>query len=605
MMATLTQDPITGMWSGNATGAGGATGPTLASLNGGPAPAASSSSGSPDAYTVFNQNMASLLTQIQKASSAGAAKLGAAKDALTTEGIGAGGGYNPAAAPSVNLQDQQGTFGAFAPAITDVNTQLSNANTAIGSLGNEITGLETAYAPTTVSPGQSTVTPNGQTVVQGHSYTPEINPETGLMDGFDQNTGTWASADGAGGGGNGAGAGTGAPQGPTSDSGGSSTPTGSLEGILGASNPIGAYASDPHYVQEITGLYGTIAGLGVTQSPDTLQQYIANNAKGSPVTGQMVINASNTYGVDPSLLTAILLHESDFGTAGAATTTMNPGNVGNTGSSTMTFKSWQAGVMATANNLAMRIAKATSTGLATAGPQQDASATVPPPQSTVGGNFSAQAAQKVAALPQVMQTYVSAGPLGVAYINGSAVPQQEQAALQTLSAKNGIPYFTDGQDVSNAKAITAVLSNLDSMQKLAETNLSTGGGLGPTAGHAEDSLLGGLNEWAQTGWGQNLGLFDNYRDTAIKAVQALAGGQGSGLRINAGEIAANTQNLPQASDSQQNAIVQIKQLRQMIYTQLATTFPYAMAPVVNPSGQPGSIPLSNLDAAIQQGYTLQ
>lgn len=596
-MATLVQDPVSGMWSSNADPTG--TGRSMVELNGGPAPAASTSSGQPDPYTVFNANLAGILTQIQKAAASGRNNLGGARDALTTEAVGAAGGYNPQASPSANVGAQSGIFQGFAPAVTSVNTQLENANAGVSDLGNEINALETAYKPQALAPGQSLVTPAGGTVSQGHSYTPTVNPLTGLVDGFDQNTGTWASNDNTG-----PGASNSAPGG---GAGGSSSfgATGPIDSIFGASNPMGAYATDPNYVKEITGLYGTISGLGVTQSPDTLQGYINNNAKGSPVTGQMIMNAAQTYSIDPALLTTVLLHESDFGTAGAAVKTMNPGNIGNTGTSTRAYGSWQAGVMATAKNLSSRISAAGSGGtpntttLATASPQSTA-ASSPSASATspVGGSFAPAAQSKVALLPAAMQSYVDAGPLGTAYINDDRVPADLKQSVQTLAARAGIPYVLDS-DVGALKSMQTVLDNLDAMQNLANSTLKSG-----VLGHIEDATLGPVNEKLQTNWGQNLGLFDNYRDTAIKAVQALAGGAGSGLRINMGEIAANTQNLPQATDSIENATKQIQQLKQLIYTQLSTTFPYAPVSVKNPQGQEGQIPASNLDAALKQGYTV-
>jgi hypothetical protein len=222
--------------------------------------------------------------------------------------------------------------------------------------------------------------------------------------------------------------------------------------------------------------------------------------------------------------------------------------------------------------------------------------------SPVGGQFSPQASQKVSALPAAMQSYVDAGPAGVAYVNQDRInnlSQGMQMQIQTNAEKNGIP-VVQAADVGALKSIQAVLSNLDNMSNLANKNLNSG-----VIGHATDTILGGISQWVQTPWGNQLGLFDNYRDTAIKAVQALAGGAGSGLRINGAEIAANTQNLPSASDSKENALLQVIQLKQLIYTQLATTFPYAPVKVIGPTGQTGTIPAGNLAAAIKAGYQIQ
>lgn len=602
---TLVKDPTTGAFTlqpGAGSNPLGTGAPSVSELGIGGTGTVGTGTSAGDPYSRFNANIASILAQIQTAANAGRQGLSGAKDALTTEAVGAAGPYNPAATPAVNTQATTGTLNAFAPAVTSISTQLSNADAALKDLETTIGSIQTANQPQTLAPGESLVTKGGTTLKQGHQYTPQINPNTGLLDGFDINTGTWASADTGSGGGGSTGGGT-----TTSSASGSDSVSSAIDSIFGSSNPIGAYAADPNYVSEISGLYKTVAGLGVTQSPDTLQQYITNNAKGSPVTGQMILNASSTYGIDPALLTTVLLHESDFGTAGVATKTNNPGNIGNTGTSTQQYPSWQQGVMAAAKNLASRISAAGSSGaVASSDPSFGAGAATATPNATptdttspVGASFSPDATQKISQLPAAYQSYVDAGPLGVAYINNDRVPTNIQQGLQTMASRAGIPYV-QAADVGALKSIQTVLSNLDSMQTLANNTLGSG-----TLGHLFGETIGRAEQGLQTKNGIQLGLFDNYRDVAIKAVQALAGGAGSGLRINMGEISANTQNLPQATDSKENAIAQIKQLKQLIYTQLATTFPYAQVQVTDPNGQSGTLPAGKLSSALQAGYSIQ
>lgn len=532
--------------------------------------------GKGDPYTAFNQNIASILTQIQNAATTGRQNLGGARDTLQNEAVGAAGPYDPTATPGVNLQNQTGTLGAFAPAVTSINTQLENTNEGIRNLESTIGAIQQANQPMAIGPGESLVTKGGQVLKAGHQYQPQVNPNTGLLDGFDINTGTWASEDRGG-----------MQSSVGTPSGGSGADT-AIESIFGKSNPIGAYATDPNYVSEISGLYKTVADSGVTQGVDTLQKYIDNHAKGSPVTAQMIINASSTYGLDPSLLTTVLLHESDFGTAGVATKTNNPGNIGNTGVATQAYNSWQQGVMAAAKNIASRISAVGT----------NAPTTTQEPSSPVGASFSPEAAQKVQAIPQAYRSYVDSGPLGVAYVNDDRVPANVKQGLQAMASRAGIPYVS-AQDVSALKSIQSVLENLGPMQKLADEALSSG-----VSGRAWDLTVGGLNRAAQSEWGRKLGLFDNYRDVAIKSVQALAGGAGSGLRINGAEIAANTSNLPSSSDNVENATLDIQQLKQLIYTQLSTTFPYAKVEVKDSKGNTGTIPASNLSEAIKRGASV-
>lgn len=570
-MATLVKDPITGAFSSNADPAG--TGRTMIDLNGGVASPATSvadtSTGSAaNPYSIFNRNIASIITQIQNAQTAGTAKLGGATlggatDALRTASATST-PYDPTMTPNANIGVIGSAPNAFAPAITSIATQQANTGTALGNLRDSLGTMASIFQPTTVPAGGSTITPQGDVVHQGHQYTPQLNPKTGLIDGFDVNTGTWASGDN------------------------SSSIVGGVD-FSGNATSTGAYATDPKYSSEVGGIYKTLSGAYPQPNADTIDTYIKGHAKSSPVTGQMIMNAASQYGIDPNLLTSVLAHESDFGTAGAATSTYNPGNVGNTDSgATRTFKSWQQGVNAAANELARRKVPDTGTPAVPATP--------PDATSPVGGKFSPEATAKITQLPTAYQNYVDSGPLGVAYINNDRVPANVQEGLKIMASRAGIPYVQPS-DVNALKSIETVLANLDSMKVLAKENLGSG-----LTGRAQGLVQNPAAEFLQTDHGRQLGLFDNYRDVAIKAVQALAGGAGSGLRINGAEIAANTQNLPTSRDNVENSMAQISQLKQLIYTQLATTFPYAAVPVQSPTGQPGTVPAGNLNSAIQKGY---
>lgn len=536
---------------------------------------------SQDPYSIFNSKLADMLVAAQKQSQSNNTLLGGAKDALTSESVAPAGPqpFNPGVFSGSQVQGQETLQAGFQPAITSISTQEANTAAAMTGIQGTISSLQAATQPLVLQPGQSLVSRDGTVIKAGHSYTAQINPLSGLMDGFDQNTGTWASED------------AGAHQ-PTPAPQSNSDLVGGVD-FSGSATSTKPYATDPNYASEVDNLYNQIKQAMPIPSAQGIDTFISSQVGGKGnVTGQMIINASSQYGIDPLLLASVLGHESDFGTAGAGAKTMNAGNVGNNGTTTQTFKSWQAGVNAAAAELARRMP-----GNKNAGPAP--TPTTPTKTSPVGGSFSPEATTKVSQLPQAMQQYADAGPLGIAYINEDRVPDALKQSVQTLSARAGIPFVT-AADVSGVKSIETVLNNLDSMQNLANKNL--GGG---TIGHIVDSTIGFAAQGLQTGWGIQLGLFDNYRDTAIKAVQALAGGAGSGLRINGAEIAANTQNLPQASDSKENAIAQIKQLKQMIYTNLANTFPYAMAKVIDPQGNTGSIPIGNLAQAIQQGYNVQ
>ena len=112
---------------------------------------------------------------------------------------------------------------------------------------------------------------------------------------------------------------------------------------------LSTYATDPLYEEKIEGILASMPGFS---SADDISSYIQSIAQGSPITGQMVFDAATTYNVDEPLLVAIMQNDSQFGTQGVAVTTFNPGNVGNTGTSTQTYASWDDGVAAVAAWLA-------------------------------------------------------------------------------------------------------------------------------------------------------------------------------------------------------------------------------------------------------------
>jgi hypothetical protein len=83
-------------------------------------------------------------------------------------------------------------------------------------------------------------------------------------------------------------------------------------------------------------------------SPDKVDFYIKKTSPDSPLDGLMVWNAGIQYAVDVRLMLALMELDSRFGTLGLATSTFNPGNVGNDGINTKTYDSWNDGVLAVA-----------------------------------------------------------------------------------------------------------------------------------------------------------------------------------------------------------------------------------------------------------------
>lgn len=118
---------------------------------------------------------------------------------------------------------------------------------------------------------------------------------------------------------------------------------------------IGSYATDPTHEAKIQSI---LKDIGQFFSVADIDAYIQKVAPGSPITGEMVKNASDEYGVSWEMMVAIMQQDSSLGTAGIGARNFNPGNIGQFDSLGTTptdgYKSWQEGVNAVAKNLAWR-----------------------------------------------------------------------------------------------------------------------------------------------------------------------------------------------------------------------------------------------------------
>ncbi|MCX6754698.1 MAG: hypothetical protein NTU81_02630 [Candidatus Nomurabacteria bacterium] len=108
---------------------------------------------------------------------------------------------------------------------------------------------------------------------------------------------------------------------------------------------IAPYATDPYHEIKIQNI---LENMGLMDSPDKIEFYIKKTNPDSPLNGIMVWNASQQYAVDARLVLALMELDSRFGTVGVAVRTLNPGNVGNDGTNTKTYSSWEEGVAAVA-----------------------------------------------------------------------------------------------------------------------------------------------------------------------------------------------------------------------------------------------------------------
>lgn len=133
---------------------------------------------------------------------------------------------------------------------------------------------------------------------------------------------------------------------------------------------------------------------------------------------------------------------------------------------------------------------------------------------------------------------------GNSYIDLSTVTDKNEKKLVENAARlNRIPIVTDA-NASKINAIEDTRTNLDNIKAQFDKIGYQGGGTKTAGGFGLSNRIAGL--FGDT----NVGSFKAWRTAAINSVQALAGGQGSGLRINQAEINAAMENdIPTISDT--------------------------------------------------------
>lgn len=90
---------------------------------------------------------------------------------------------------------------------------------------------------------------------------------------------------------------------------------------------ISSYATDPNHETAIASIVQSLSGVDFN-NPVQLDNVINYQAPNSKITGKMIMNAANTYGVDPKMIYAIMVQDSNLGTTGAGAKNNNPGNIG-------------------------------------------------------------------------------------------------------------------------------------------------------------------------------------------------------------------------------------------------------------------------------------
>lgn len=153
---------------------------------------------------------------------------------------------------------------------------------------------------------------------------------------------------------------------------------------------------------------------------------------------------------------------------------------------------------------------------------------------------------------------------GVWYLDGTNLSGKQATALQLQAAQLGIPYLSKAASgvVQKADDVKSNMASISAMIDNLPNNAFTRMFVGP------------LNNIAAAVQ-QNPGLasFNTWRTAAIATLQALAGGAGSGLRINQAEILMSIKNdIPNIDDTKDTAKSKIIKITTMLDNQEKSLF---------------------------------
>lgn len=198
-----------------------------------------------------------------------------------------------------------------------------------------------------------------------------------------------------------------------------------------------------------------------------------------------------------------------------------------------------------------------ATGGAQAGSPQGGTAG---PTGGATGGSAAPAQTGIAAVPQQLQQYFVQAAGIPTYLDMTKVPAAEQGVIQQYAQKAGIPIL-DSSHVAGVLAVQGAMADLDGLSNLVNKTLSSG-----VTGKALDYVktLG-----TKVGLFPQLSGFNEARTGAINDIKAIAGGEGSGLRLNSSEIGIATDNLPLSTDNLETAQTKLTWVKAFLQTALS------------------------------------
>ena len=465
-------------------------------------------SGAPqNPYNTYVSNMSNLLSYITKTSSAGNAGMLANNEGLQR-------GQAALATPDSAGNPLNGLY-SFMPGSARTGVEATMGDIMKPAILSN--AGQAASANQTASSLQSTVNDQlqGATAEQNAGigkYTQMFNPVTGQLDAFNNATGQWASASQGGGQG--------------------STPLAPGQTDWAAYNG----GDDPDYTRKMDTATSTIQQQMPTFDPTTADQYIKMHSPKSPISGQMILQAANAYGVNPTKLMAQVGLESVFGTSGVAQEDNNPGGIkfahqngaiqgtmvtDGTGGFYASFDNLQDGLYAQAKLIA---------GYTGGNPLNKSS----------GGNVSQVTTQTspsgapVAPSGTQAQTiYHSANinsrpalgftSTGMLYMDSSKIPSPSTnnpgstIDANNFASKNNIPIL-DSSQIAIIKGADEAINNITKVVAPAWEKVAPGNSLDALLGSAEHPLSSLFN----TDWAANVKTFKANTENIAQQIKALS-----------------------------------------------------------------------------------
>lgn len=151
--------------------------------------------------------------------------------------------------------------------------------------------------------------------------------------------------------------------------------------------------------------------------------------------------------------------------------------------------------------------------------------------------------QVVGTLPPALQGAVRHLSDGTPYFNANQLTAAQVPMAQSQATRTGIPYV-NGDDANKLDNISVALQNLNDLNTFVQGNNNNSNLLFGKIGNF--IMNGPIN----TALGSNKeAKINEYRQLAIDSLKALVGGSGSGLRITAGEIVSQQDNIPNWLDT--------------------------------------------------------